>query len=512
MLRLALSATLLCLVAPPLAVGVAAQPETDAAAEEITVFESQLVVDLGRLGARELRRVEGQDLLVFEGGAPRTVTNLQRLRAAGDWRIVIYFDAALSRGRTIRLSSLELGGMAEFLCDLGPVEVVLADPSPNLLFGPSRDHKLLTAALTELAAREIEADLLQAKRKEFKALGGDLALTDPRREIYLLAEEELVRTQVDHLIRMGAQGCDGAPCALLLVSDGFFEDPRNHYLGKERVQTEAGAPSPALLASFDLAITMAAYEWISLALPLREGELDTSVKELTSSDFDRFIDLTGGVQMLPKGTVKPPELPLEALEVSVLPILQPLRRLAEGTAGSVVRVVSQFERDITRLEELWRIYFLTDRALDGRVRPVEVRTLRDSSVLRAPLWVRSSTPQQVAGARLRGLLEGSGEPGTQAIEASVEAGADGVAVLTLKTAWGDVSEIVHDAAIRISLGYRNEGQAAWVGHQVVSAGALGEGGAWVREVQIEVPSGVERLVVAVEALVPRVWGAASLDL
>jgi hypothetical protein len=492
---------------PPSSPG--APPSEERIEAEITVFEATLALDPGDLSFRDRQRLRPDQVLVIEGGAPRRVTNIETADP-GAWRILIYVDAPLSRARTLRLASLRLGGEARRLTDLGTVEIVVADPEPRTVFGPSREATPLAVELGRLGEAELGSDRLSAQRAAFSDIEDGLAAADPRRAQALLAETTLVRERVDHLLLRAAQGCDGSPCLLLLVSDGFYEEPASFYLGEGQV-AEPDEARPALEAALELAQTVAGYEWIALPLPLREDRLETPVVAQPRSDLDVFLDHTGAVRRLPRARDKEPAISLDALEVSVAPILQPLQRLAVSSSGRVVRIADDVAPSLETLPERRRVFYLTDRPLDGDLRPVSARLATGSTVLTTPTWVRSSTPPAVSAARARALLAGRPVAGGDVpLAASIEPGGDGRATLAVEARWGDAAELVAKSQVRVSVSYPRSGGVPWVGHLRLAPGELADG-VWRHQAAVPLPTGVGRVAVVVEALVPRVWGSALID-
>jgi hypothetical protein len=485
-------------------------PRDEKLAAEITVFESQLVIDPTDLSLTQRQRVRPEGVVVLEDGAPRRVTNIQPL-GTGEWKILIYVDAALSRPKTVRLASLRLGSEARRLTDLGTVEIVVADPDPQVLLAPGRDPVRVADKLAQLAESGVGSDELESLRSAFGDTGAALSPGDPERMRSLQRELELVRARVDHLLLRAAQGCEGAPCMLLLVSDGFHEDPARFYLGEGRLADHVEA-QPALDASRELAQTVAGYEWLAFPLPLRENRLETPIVGKPRSDFEVFLDHTGAIRRAPRAEDKEPNLRLEALEVSVTPILQPLQRLAVDTAGHVVRVADDLATPLDALEGRRRVYYLTDRPLDGEVRSLSARLVETGTELHSPAWIRSSTPPAVAAARVRALLATRPAAGaTTPLEASIERGTDGQATLVLEADWGAAAELTARSMIRVSVGYERAGELPWVGHQRLAVGAVDPDGAWRHRLTVPLPDGVGRVAVVAEALVPRVWGATLVD-
>jgi hypothetical protein len=501
----------LLLIAPAIALAALpalAQEREGGVTAEITVFEAQATLDPAPLSFRERQRLRPEQILVLEGGVARRVTNLEPL-GSGSWRILVYVDGPLSRPRTVRLATLRLGSDARRLTDLGTVEVVVADPEPRTVIGPTRDPVPVADALSKIG-EAAGTDRIQALRSAFGEVEPGLGPGDARRTEALGREVELVRQRVDHLLLQAARGCEGDPCALFLVSDGFHEDPATFYLGEKRLE-DPSQPRPAEDASRELAQTLAAYEWIAIPLPLRGDRLEAPAIAQPRSDFDVFLDHTGAVRPAPKRSDREPVLDLESLEVSVTPVLQPLQRLAVETAGQVVRVVDDVEKPIENLADRRRVYYLTDRSLDGDVRQLSARLVENGTALRTPSWVRSSTPTAVAAARMRALLAGAKLQGEAPLRARIERGAAGETELVVEANWKSAGEIGPKSPIRVSVGYARSGELPWVAHQRLAAGEIGADGAWSHRLAVRMPEGVDRVMVLAEALGPRIWGAAIAE-
>ena len=479
--------------------------------EEITVFEAQVIVDASGLGVVDKQRLKPENILLLEGGLPRRVTNMETL-GQGGWRVLIYVDAPTSRARTVKLASQRLGSLAEALTDLGSVEVVVADPEPKVVVEATRQSTPLAERLANLSSSGIGGDSIEAMRDAFSEIEkGGLAPNDPRRAETLAKENTLVREQIDRLILRVARGCEGEPCILFLVSDGFYEDPESFYLGEHRIEG-MGESRSVEEASIELAQTVAGYEWIALALPLREERGQSPVVGKPRSDFDQFLDHTGAVKRMPKASDKEPAIDWDKLEVSVTPILQSLVRLAATSGGAVVRGVDDLDAPIEALPSRRRVFYLTDRSLDGDLRAVSARIAQSGTQMGTPTWVRSSTPPAVAGARLRGALAGKQlDGGSIPITARIERGAAGQATLIVDAKWDPANAPLPQSAIRVSVGYQQSAGLPWVGHQRVRAGAIAEDGSWQHRLTLPLPAGVERVAVVAEALVPRTWGSASVE-
>jgi hypothetical protein len=253
------------------------------------------------------------------------------------------------------------------------------------------------------------------------------------------------------------------------------------------------------------------YDWIAFPLPVREGRLEAPTVGKPRSDYDVFLDHTGAIRPAPKAKDREPVVNWEKLEVSVTPILQPLQRLAVASDGAVLRAAADVGAPILdALPARRRVYYLTDRDLDGDPRSIEVRMAQSANPVAAPAWVRSSTPPAVAAARLRALLAGRPlDGGAVPIRARLESGAQGESTLVVEGKW-EPGTVPSPSLIRVSVGFTRPGELPWIGHQRVRVDAPAADGAWQHRVTLRVPPGA-KLAVLAEALVPRTWGATIVE-
>ena len=315
----------------------------------------------------------------------------------------------------------------------------MADPEPRTV--------LEAGARADAAGRPSGQDRVERSRKRSdqdaasrpsRTIEPSLAPTDPRRSEALHREVQLVREQVDRLILRAARGCDGEPCALFLVTDGFYEEPAAFYLGEHRL-AGIGESRPLEEASEELAQTVAALRVDRVpACPVREDRIETPVVAKPRSDYDVFLDHTGAISRAPKASDREPAIDWDKLEVSVTPILQPLVRLAAGSGGAVLRI-DRRRRVLrsTRCPSRRRLFYLTDRPLDGDLRPVSARMVQSGAILGTPAWVRSSTPAaRGGGARARGSRSARKlEGGRFRSTARIERDSSGQATLIVEAKW-----------------------------------------------------------------------------
>ncbi len=225
------------------------------------------------------------------------------------------------------------------------------------------------------------------------------------------------------------------------------------------------------------------------------------------SDYDEFVDTTGGIVLAPKAKDRKINLNLDSLEASVTPILQPLNLYVEQSAGANVRVDSQLKREVDGLQQRWWIYYRTTRSLDGEPRTASASLASTARGLRTATWLRSGTPEPVIDAKLRWLLSGqqidfgrtpSITPGIEKRDGGVDVTVDWKQdPLFLETGW-----------IRFSVAWR-EGERVLTEHVVVEGGLPNADGLWQYSVDLPSAAGPGALL-ALEALQFGDWGVHQL--
>jgi hypothetical protein len=419
------SALALPLLVACLAATVAAQVFED----KLFVREVELVFEAPPLTLLHPFPPNEDDLLVIEDGQARPVikagtvddpTTRTALKREGfdfaPWNAVVWIDEALAEPETVFVATLALARQASRLAELGSVEVVVAGPEPEIQAAATRETRRLEQVLADLAGKaRVERDRAAARPPEHSGVSSR-------------PDTSTLRRQLDRLLVHLAGQRDPGPRLLFLVADGFAVTPRESRVFETGVGDPAAGERAAVIQ--DAARLLAAYGWVTVALPLRkEGP---GQAQGLSSDVDRFRAHTGnwGGTSNSVPPVLPPNRPRDSnlkwegvLRALVQPDLSPLRALSDTTAGTLVAQDALLPSALDKLGERWHLYYQTQMPMDGRLRPVEVR-LRNGTSLRSRRWVRSSTPEGLAEARLRLLLAGERLP--ESLPLTVEPAAGGL--------------------------------------------------------------------------------------
>ncbi|MES1211607.1 MAG: hypothetical protein ABUL63_04670, partial [Acidobacteriota bacterium] len=288
-----------------------AQRPSQTFTEQVEVREVELVVDLaGSLSRLKKETLDPGDLVVIEDGLVRPVTRvgpiaegrIRSLRgrdeavAQPDWTIVIWVDRVLAGPDAAFYASLALSRQAERLTGLGPVEVIVADPSPRTVLAPTREPQRVAQALTDLVA--------QAGRDRDRP-SGNPSQPDLRAAATGAMEATALQRQCERLATGLTVPRPGGPRLLLLVADGFSLTPAEmNLLGDQELPAPAAATGRAA-ALLDAARLLAAYGWVTVPLPVHGESPGFRHEERNEVDQLRINDQGGGKY----GNSVPPVVP-----------------------------------------------------------------------------------------------------------------------------------------------------------------------------------------------------------
>ncbi len=358
------------------------------------------------------------DLTLTVGGAPWAIGGLTAPRAAEPWRIVLYFDRILSGTRSLRAAADALIEQLPALVVLGEVELVIAEPEPREVVPPTRSAAALEEALAQIfLSAEGRDDLRQARARFAAKLEGGSAGGREGADAAeaLAAEERTALRQQDRWLDLLARSplppgaVEEGARALILVSDGYDLDPAPAYGVRRSVVP------PLVRASSAMARAAAELGWSVFVLRLGDEKLPDPRR--WSLDPAR-----GGVR------VRLPESGPAAVAGPALPVLVdpavPLAALAQATGAAMARERAEVGALVASLGRRQWISWDAPPLSPGSSVAIEVRAKLAERSVRAPAWVGSGMPAEVAAARGRALLSGedlSGDFDLRAIETGAPA-------------------------------------------------------------------------------------------
>jgi len=346
-----------------------------------------------------LRRMADRDWEVIEDGNSHRAHRVELL-AGEPWELVIWVDGPLCAQPALARTMLALAHQGEALTALGTVRVVVADPAPRTVLAATREPAVVVQALATLSSQELcsgEPDALfwQARGMPRGAPANPALATAAGAAEALSSLRTLVERRAAMLAEASTPCSASAGCALLLVSHGFPLDA-DLRLPPELRPADSSQLAAALAAATEgLARRLAVSRWLLVALPFAppppEGEAPESERTVPKGARpgpEPFPDMgdTGPpgapapIRRLPK--IAPPAA---ATDVYILPELAPLRRVANLTAGAVLRVPEQLPPLFEALAGRRRLWYRTTPFAPGESRSVEVR-VRDRHA-EAPAWI-----------------------------------------------------------------------------------------------------------------------------
>jgi hypothetical protein len=376
--------------------------------EELVVREVPIVVEL----PSNLGRPDRRDFMVREGERLWEVRAFTRLDE-DRWQVLVYLDTRLVDPETSFLGLLALAQRARELVGLGPVTVIVAEAEPRVIVESTEEEQLLLERLAALAGKRPGRHGVESLRREFAALAPEDRTAEVA-ERYRRRETATVEARLGILSEVAAERCPAPPCALLLVCSGYYLEPEEYYLAGSQLGVKpaegpvgaagteetgmtpvAGTGRPAselARATEALAAELAAGGWTVLGIPFRRiAEPGPPARRWT--DFDEWSSLTtppleGGTPLF--GTRRPhreESLPMETLDYLILPRYAPLRRLAQSSAGSLVRAEEELSGLLDRLASRWVLWYQRSNGPEPvPAQRLEVLDLRRGGRVRAPAW------------------------------------------------------------------------------------------------------------------------------
>jgi hypothetical protein len=471
-----------------------AQPQrpTETYSEELQVREIGLIFEAPESLLKQIT-LDAGDVLVSVDGLLQPVTRLSS-EAPADWTVAIYVDEALAPPETVALAALALAKRSERLAGLGTVEVTVADPGPHLELAPNRQALRIRQALSDLSGRA-------RMRRVERASSPDAAL---------------LRRQCDRLIAWASAPRPPGPRVLFLVADGFAISPDEQKALESGADAAAGRPAVLL----ETARLLAAYGWITVPLPLHEArEAAPLAPAQADPEIDRFrVNHSGGSSKVPGGLPPPVQFrrptpsPFRweaAIALQIETDLAPLRALVAPTAGKLVGLDALLDPLLDNLASRWQLWFQAPESHDGKAQRITVRA-RNGTALRTRTWLRASTPEEAAAARVRTLLlsaTGRSE-GTLPLQIERTLDEQGRLILRLTVAPFEDPGPVAPSPVRISWAFADEGEPQV--HHEMAAGIERPGQGWSHTLTIALPPGAGRLAVAVDDLARERWSGTVL--
>lgn len=470
---------------------------------------------------RPVGRARPGDLSVEVAGAAAAVEAISAV-SAGDPRVLLYLDLALSRTRYLRALAQAVQGQADELTDIAAVEIVVADPAARQLLAPTRDAALLTSALQRfLFDLEGEDALGERRRAHLAAAPGE----DP--PAAALADELLMlRFQRDELLAHLSSMELVTPSYLVLGNEALDADPSSFYFDRLEDPGLAATLSAGRLDLGGLAAAAAARGWTVFPFDATDG--DGQGEGLSYAPTE---ELPVGFRLRLGGRDRERQTDDDASRDEALwrPRTGEWRAFAAATGG---RVVAGGAEMADAVRQMSGAFLVTVRAPDREVPTADLAGAgpslrigapgRDWRVL-APAVPPGIPVAELNAARARRLLSGDETPG-----AGLEV--DAVLEVDPAAATGRTARLVveiRDSAEpppgsplepdagapgsvpwRVTVGVRTGDREVALRHELAD---LPRGNPSLHSTQIALPAETDAAVVVVEDRRTGRWGATAVD-
>lgn len=501
------------------------------------------------------RPLSVDDLEVLEDGVPATLLAVEPVRpaappareaapsadpgaagpAATKRRRVhqtLYVDTALMRLTSVKAVADAVKAALPSILSAGPLEVVVADPSPKVWTAATEDAAILAAALTRVGHEVTGKDAIGRHRREvadarravaskatfgqgsaFGELGStlrtdssaggdpDASPGDPRLRVQGFAAEEvsLVAQSLGKLRAFCVSRPEIDFGILYLGTDGFDVDQSLFYAptGRGLSRSQAFDRIPAMVKEASEALLSRG--WV--AVPIGLGVVTQSPSQRLAED--------GPVARIA-------DAPEAGIPLMVRPV-DPLRSFAEATGGEVVMSAKKLPATLAGLSKAWVVSYQVATAPDGKSHAVAIRSRRRGVLVRAAESVTAGTPESAAALRALHVL--SGEESSTELPVSVgleagEAAADGRLRTRLTTrvtlsSLREVLERLGGGRLRVTVLVEVPGTESVPHHEEVAIPAGGFAEVWALRTPILLPKGATRAAVVVEELSTGLWGAGT---
>ncbi|MBZ0111311.1 MAG: tetratricopeptide repeat protein [Thermoanaerobaculia bacterium] len=255
-----------------------------------------------RLRLENGKTVEEVGLTAWTGNLPLPIVSVDAPPGRDGWTQVIYLDAPLSAEGTIPWAAQLLAARLEDLVALGPVEVILADPTPRRLLGSTANPAALDEALAGVVFDDPGGGILTDLREE--VVEARETLDPEERDAFesAVAQEEIRLLTERHDLLLGEllNHPGNGRKVVYWISSGF-----------DGAETEdAVEPTSISLRTTALAQTLAAYGWMTV--PLLRPPPDAPLKPGKRIGKLRFTGF-GGAKMGDPNESKGPWIPVVSL-------------------------------------------------------------------------------------------------------------------------------------------------------------------------------------------------------
>jgi VWFA-related protein len=446
------------------------------------------------------------------------------------WRVVFYVSTELAGRYVLRSACEDAAREAGRLTDLGPVEVVLADPMPTVIANVGTDSQRLQAALDDVASRASGVTRVERIRSDFvnefrPGFGFDSlydvgqpapAAMAARARAAANKERTIVLSELDRIVGWIQGEPPTARGLLVWVTGGFDLNPADFYLPLLQQLDPVFAQS--MRTEYQtLSLEKNVRDLVEVALSYGWTVMPVNASKTT---FLHGADIDGSGKAQQMSGVSVNSIDAQAGDFRQVAPTYPLRVIAAGTGGELVLNENQLETALDHTKAAYLVTYQVDRPADGRLHRLEIRCTRPGLRLLGRGFAPSGSLRGVSATRARRLLAGEPIEGSLPVAAEVKnitkaKKGQRLGELEVVTDIGDLRQVLSPLGLgrmRVTVVVEIEDGAAFVNHQEMDLVWSEVGNRWVFSASLKWPKRATRLAVVVEELVSSTWGAEIVSL
>lgn len=499
---------------------------------------------------RIVRDLRMEELEVFEDGSPvmllkvdqrvHSVESATRQRSPGGlnggklrgWQepVAVFVSAGLGSRNLLSNLSRQVSDEAARLTALGPVDVVVASPTPKVLTAAEQrvegvrhalDLAVLEAAsVTEVArnrrlfARALRQGMSIAPSHEVAR--SSPAVTVVRTREAMRRERALLRAEIERVVDWLQGQPPTAGGLLLWITGGFDLNPADFYVPLvEQINPDAGRTLRSDYYSQSLEHEV---RWlIDVAV-----SLGWTVFPVTSSQtrflFAANVDASDTSNRSPgMGAVR---LAGQAADFSQVNPNRPLHLVAQATGGFVATYPTTLRHAIGYAASFYRLAYQVDRPLDGEMHQIEIHSLRPGVRIVCGRHAASGTSRGLAVGRGLCILAGKEDRGTLDLStgilniAKAEKGRR-IGDLRVSVDLGELRDVLSPLGLgkmRVTVVVEIDEGSPFIEHQEIDLRWDQMEDIWRFSAGLKWPKKARRMAVVVEELVSSIWGASVVPL
>jgi hypothetical protein len=518
---------------------------------DVTAINTTLIaIDKQNRAVLDLRP---EELLVFEDGEPVQLLGLTpglgpdetsrsssaspdddsagpKNGVAQPWRVVVYVGTELAGRFVLPNLCRRTAAEANRLTDLGPVDIVLADPTPTLVTEAGRQPEVVRESL-ELLARDASGvttveQIRNAFLREFRpGVGFDQRITITQSSPQTFAikarasvnrERTIVRGELDRMVAWLQSQPPAQRGLLVWMTGGFDLNPADFYIPLVE-QIDPGLAAPLRTDYPTLSLEADVKQMIEVALSYGWTVLPVNS---SAADFIYEAEIGGAGRVQHFQGVSGSAISTQTGDFSQVAPTYPLRIIARATGGEVIINDERFVRALDHIRGAYMVTYQVDRPADGRLHRLEIRCTRPGVKLRGRRYAASGSLRGVAVTRAQRFLAGEKIEGGLDMTAEVHNitnGAKGQRTGDLDVS-ADLRELrsvlsaLDLGQMRVTVVVEIEHGSPFIHHQEIDLDWNQTGDMWQFGAGFKWPKRATRAGIVLEELVTSTWGAATITL